>query len=161
WQPIGFLYPPRGVSLPSGRYELADQEFMLNDQQFYRAFAASSLPPASNSANGVILSDTVLSLYEGDSGTFSIHLASPPTGNVTLGAAKTSGSTNVNLLSPTILTFNATNWNTPQTYTVVADLDTNMEDSIATLVITTNQIAAATVQVLAVDSDTDDEFTGP
>jgi hypothetical protein len=155
------LYPPGGVSAPSSRYELKDREFILNDHRFYRALVSTSCQPANNIANGLVVSDSVLSLYEGQTVNFTFQLASPPVGTVTVTVARSEGSTNIILLGNSNVTFDASNWNIPQPAFVFAGADSHFENSKATFMITSNQTAVATVRVLAVNSDIDDEFVGP
>ena len=74
-----------------------------------------------------VVPDTSLRVDEGGTGTYTVVLASEPSGNVTVTA--TSGDTGaVTVTSPTILTFTTGNWATAQTVTVRAEQDNNADD---------------------------------
>ena len=100
-------------------------------------FAAQT---ATNATPGILLSLTSLTVAEGGSGTYTVRLASAPTGNVTVTVARASGSTDVTFDTNAgtggdqdTLTFTTTNWSTAQTVTVSAAEDTDVADDTATL----------------------------
>ena len=82
---------------------------------------------------GLVFSPTSLGVTEGDDGTYTVKLASQPTGTVTV----TIGSNNADVtVDPASLTFNANGsnlWSTPQTVTVTADDDADTANDTATL----------------------------
>jgi hypothetical protein len=162
WESMAVIYPATGIYPPSTQFEVVDREFLFEGQRFYRAAISDvCLPPGTNSAQMLLLSDEVLTFYEGSNATLSVQLASLPSGAVTVTAARTSGSTNIAIINGTNLVFTPTNWSTPQIVTVAAGRDADMQDSKATLTISMGSSASEKVQVLAVDSGTDDEFVGP
>ena len=75
---------------------------------------------------GLTLSRTDLKITEGQSGTYTVALASRPAADVTVAIGdRPSGRATV---SPTSLTFTADNWNTPQTVAVTSTEDSNYLD---------------------------------
>ena len=73
---------------------------------------------------GVTISETSLNIEEGDSATYTVALASEPTGSVTV-TVNAPANTNVTA-DPASLTFTDQNWNLPQTVTVTAKQDTTV-----------------------------------
>ena len=113
---------------------------------------------------GVMASKTALSVTEGSTGTYTVALATQPTGNVTVTVTGASGDVSV---SPSSLTFTSSNWNTAQTVTVTADQD---EDAAADAVVMLTNTASggdyttesATVTVTIVEDDKSTfSVTGP
>ena len=84
-----------------------------------------NVPPA------LTFSKDSLTVDEGGSGTYTVELATQPTGNVTVAVA-VSGSSDVTV-SPASLTFTSTTWNTAQTVTVTAAPDADAGDDTATV----------------------------
>ena len=80
---------------------------------------------------GVTLSETSLDIDEGDSGTYTVVLASQPTHNVTI-TVNDPSNTDVTA-EPASLTFTPTNWDTTQTVTVTASQDNGHDDEDATV----------------------------
>ena len=75
---------------------------------------------------GLVLSRTDLKIDEGESGTYTVALASQPAADVTVGISqRPPGRATV---SPASLTFTADNWNTPQTVTITSTEDANYVD---------------------------------
>ena len=104
---------------------------------------------------GVRVSTTALTVSEGGSGTYTVELASQPTGEVTVTPSVT-GDEGVNVSGT--LTFTSLNWNTAQTVTVSADADADTADEMATVshaVAGANygSVTAASVDVTVTDND--------
>ena len=75
---------------------------------------------------GLALSRTDLKIDEGESGTYTVALASQPAADVTVEISqRPPGRATV---SPASLTFTADNWNTPQTVTITSTEDANYVD---------------------------------
>ena len=75
---------------------------------------------------GLALSRTDLKIDEGESGTYTVALASQPASDVTVAIGqRPPGRATV---SPASLTFTADNWNTPQTVTITSTEDANYVD---------------------------------
>ncbi|MBF2755818.1 MAG: hypothetical protein ISN29_11265 [Gammaproteobacteria bacterium AqS3] len=87
-----------------------------------------------NDAPGLMLSKTVLTMDEGESDTFTVRLATQPSGSVTVRLAR-SGDTDVTR-TPTSLTFTASNWSQTQTVTVSAEEDADARMDEATINLT-------------------------
>ncbi len=91
-----------------------------------------------NDTPGLVLNPTALTVDEGDSGTYTVALATEPTGNVTVTVAGASGEVTVDTNSSTpgnqnTLSFTTTTWSTPQTVTVSAGNDGDTTNDSATL----------------------------
>ncbi len=91
-----------------------------------------------NDAPGLVLDPTSLTVAEGGSGTYTVALATEPTGNVTVTVAGASGEVTVDTNSSTpgnqnTLSFTTTTWSTPQTVTVSAGNDGDTTNDSATL----------------------------
>ena len=77
-------------------------------------------------SGGLTLSLTNLHIIEGQTGTYTVALTSQPAGDVSVAISqRPPGRATV---SPTSLTFNADNWNTPQTVTISSTEDANYVD---------------------------------
>ena len=86
----------------------------------------STLADVDRPDGGLALSRTDLEIDEGESGTYTVALASQPAADVTVEISqRPPGRATV---SPTSLTFTADNWNTPQTVTITSTEDANYVD---------------------------------
>ena len=161
WESVAVLYPATGIFPPSARFELTDGNLMASGHKFYRAASSGDCGPGSGGTQGLLLSESALTFYEGGFTNFTVQLASPPTGTLTVTVSRTYGSTNIGVSNGTNLLFTPQNWSSPQTVTVSAVMDADFQDSMAMLSVCADQMSCKTVQVTAVDSDVDDEFVGP
>ncbi len=91
--------------------------------------SARTLRIADDDEAGVVASPAALTLPEGGTKTYTVALASEPTGNV----AVTVSSDNTDVTAGGPLTFTASDWRTPQTVTVTAAQDGDATDDAATL----------------------------
>ena len=80
----------------------------------------------------VLVSKKVLTITEGSSGHYTLVLDRKPTGNVGVGITPLAGTAQVNR-TPTALSFNTSNWNTPQRVTVTAIRDADTSNETVTL----------------------------
>ena len=99
----------------------------------YGAVAAKNLPVtvADNDVPGLLLSKPSLNPPEGGSESYTVKLATVPTGNVTV---TITGHVDTDLTpDPAILTFTTENWNAAQTVAVSAERDDDAEDDEETL----------------------------
>ena len=78
-------------------------------------------------ADGVTLTPPALTVDEGRAATYTVRLDSRPGGTVTVTPA--SGAPQVAAVAPPALTFDATTWRTPQTVTVTAAADADVDDA--------------------------------
>ena len=86
----------------------------------------STLADVDRPDGGLALSRTDLKIDEGESGTYTVALASQPAADVTVAIGqRPPGRATV---SPASLTFTADNWNTPQTVTITSTEDANYVD---------------------------------
>ena len=86
----------------------------------------STLADVERPDGGLALSRTDLKIDEGESGTYTVALASQPAGDVTVEISQRP--TGRATVSPASLTFTADNWNTPQTVTITSTEDANYVD---------------------------------
>ena len=105
------------------------------------------------------VSKTELGIDEGSTGTYTVKLNSEPTGEVTVGVSKATGSDADVQVSPASLRFTAANWDDAQTVTVEAAQDTDAADDAATIAHTANggdyqSVAGPTVKVTVDDDET-------
>ena len=91
--------------------------------------SARTLRIADDDEAGVVANPAALTLPEGGTKTYTVALASEPTGNV----AVTVSSDNTDVTAGGPLTFTASDWRTPQTVTVTAAQDGDATDDAATL----------------------------
>ncbi|WP_025770864.1 beta strand repeat-containing protein [Thioalkalivibrio sp. HK1] len=87
-----------------------------------------------NDTRGLTISPSTLGLTEGDDGTFTVRLNTQPTADVTVGLVA-SGSADVSL-SPSSLTFTASDWSIPKTVTAAAADDNNVEEDVVNVSLT-------------------------
>ena len=126
--------------------------------------ATATVTIADNDTAGVtVVPDTSLlsSVGEGGTGTYTVVLASEPSGTVTVTA--TSGDTGaVTVTPPTSLTFTTGNWATAQTVTVRAEQDDNADDEtveVSHMVASTDDAVYDAVTAAGVSVDVDDDDT--
>ena len=86
----------------------------------------STLADVERPDGGLTLSRTDLEIDEGESGTYTVALASQPAADVTVEISQRP--TGRATVSPASLTFTADNWNTPQTVTITSTEDANYVD---------------------------------
>ncbi|MDE2719308.1 SwmB domain-containing protein [Candidatus Palauibacter polyketidifaciens] len=116
---------------------------------------------ADDDTRGVRVSETVLSIGEGDSGTYTVVLASRPTAAVTI-LVSVSGDPDVTA-SPPSLVFGTGNWSEPQEVTVSAAQDDDEDGDEATVSHAVSggdygPVTAQSVSVRVTDDDIDLEF---
>ena len=109
---------------------------------------------------GVGISPQEVAIPEGESSSYSVALASPPTAAVTIAVARATGSDEDLEASPTNLTFFEANWSTAQTVTISAAEDDDANDGTATFTHTvssadTRYDGTETANVTATESDDD------
>ena len=79
----------------------------------------------------LVVNPTSLLITEGGTGTFTVKLATKPTGNVTVSV--TTGGSGAATVSPATLTFTTSNWNAAQTVTVTSAQDCDGSDGDVTI----------------------------
>ena len=129
------------------------------DADYQGKTASVSVSVLDNDEAGVSISETALTIEEGETGTYTVMLDTEPTDDVTV----TIGGSGIDLsLDKPTLTFTAATWDTEQTVTVTA-VDDAIDDDGETLTLTHavastsdsdyDGIAAAGVAVLITDDD--------
>ena len=103
---------------------------------------------------GVTLSVSELTVNEGSARTYTVQLATLPSGSVTVSVSGASGEVSA---SPTKLTFSTVNWNAAQTVTVTAGGDVDANDDSATLVNSAGGEYGSVSESLAVTVDDNDD----
>ena len=110
--------------------------------------------------SGVTISQTSLSLDEGNSGNYMVNLNTQPTGNVTIDISSSNGEVTTN---PSALTFSNSDWDTAQTVTVMAGQDGDALNDTAVLSHTVSGYGGVTtadnVTVTVTDGDDIPEAT--
>ena len=97
------------------------------------------------------ISVTELTVAEGGSGTFTIQLAEQPSGTQPVYLA-VSDNSKISV-EPAALTFNANNWNVPQTVTVTALQDEDQYDEDVSVTATSKKVEAKVVAITVSDDD--------
>jgi hypothetical protein len=99
----------------------------------------------------IVLSANTLTVAEGASGMFTARLAFQPaaTRTVTIQSSDVLGAS----VAPTTLSFDATNWNTPQPVTVSGTNDADTANENVTITLSSTGLANATVAVTVTDDD--------
>ncbi|NNB96053.1 hypothetical protein HI113_19335 [Corallococcus exiguus] len=97
------------------------------------------------------LSTTSFDLDEGMGGTFTVRLAYVPTSPVTVTVARTSGSTDVTVTGGASLTFTPEDGTTAKTVTLATARDTDSEDDVALLTVSSPGLTSRVVTVIARD----------
>ena len=123
--------------------------------------AGVTVTVADDDTAGVTVSETTLTITEGNSSTYTVKLNTQPASDVVIGVTKT-GSTDVTV-SPATLTFSSSNWDTAQTVTVRAAQDADAANDAASIAHavdasrSANEFDAVTIAGVAVtvtDNDT-------
>jgi hypothetical protein len=102
----------------------------------------------------LVVSTSSLTINEGGSGTFQVHLAIAPPGNVTVTVARSAGDADITVGGGATLTFTTGNWSVNQTVTINAAEDADMTNDTATLTVSSSGLTSKTVAVTATDNDT-------
>ena len=93
--------------------------------------AAVTVTVTDDDIAGVSVSTASVTLDEGGTTTYTVTLATQPTGNVTI--TPSNSHTSAVSLSPASITFTTTNWDTPKTVSVTAVDDENTDDETVTI----------------------------
>ena len=112
-----------------------------------------------NDTAGLTVSATDLGVTEGATASFTVRLATKPSGDVTVGVAQTGTANSDVTLDKSSLTFTASNWDQTQTVTVSAAEDDDASNDSATLQVTASgadygSVPAKNVAVTVTDNDT-------
>ncbi|MBF2755155.1 MAG: hypothetical protein ISN29_07855, partial [Gammaproteobacteria bacterium AqS3] len=103
-----------------------------------------------DSAVGLTLSKSTLTVIEGASGTFTVQLAKQPANGRTVSLASNNSEVT---LDSTKLIFTTSNWNVAQTVTVRGAQDSDKTDDSTTISLTGDRITAGSLAVTVMDDD--------
>ena len=110
---------------------------------------------ADDDGAGLVIDTTALTVDEDGSAIFSVKLATQPTGNVTVSV--TSSDTSAATVSPASRTFNTSDWNIYQTFTVSGVDDTDAQDETLTVSLSASGADYARVTGSVTVNVTDDD----
>jgi len=102
-------------------------------------------------SQSIMASPATLNLVEGASGSFTVQLALQPDGDTTVNVY--SQNPDELQLVPPVLHFNATNYNVPQTVTVMAQQDDDLADDGVNITLIASAAASVTVSTHITDDD--------
>ena len=114
-----------------------------------------------NDTPGVAVSETDLTILEGNTETYTVFLTSQPTGDVTVTIQDPTDNTDVTA-DPATLTFTTTDWNVAQTVTVTVAQDDDAADETATITHAVSgygTVATADDVAVTVEDDAPDALT--
>ncbi|MBN1786765.1 MAG: hypothetical protein JW806_00035 [Sedimentisphaerales bacterium] len=104
--------------------------------------------------NQFILSTDSLNIPEGQSNTFTVRLLANPGGTVEVTVANSSGDPDITVQSGALLTFDSSNYFTPQTVTIAAVEDEDYLDGTAVISVSAAGYVTSDVSVTELDNDT-------
>ncbi|MDW8310634.1 MAG: autotransporter-associated beta strand repeat-containing protein, partial [Verrucomicrobiales bacterium] len=110
-------------------------------------FTPASAPPA------LVLSATELTVPEGGTNSFTVHLSAAPLNTLTASVAFASGDADLSVVSGHTLVFTSTNWSVPRTVSLAAAEDPDLANGQAVFNITAPGLT--TVAITAVEADND------
>ncbi|MCC7377167.1 MAG: chitobiase/beta-hexosaminidase C-terminal domain-containing protein [Verrucomicrobiales bacterium] len=113
----------------------------------------AALVPAAFPAS-VVVSATNLTVAEGSTATFLVHLSSHPVGNVVVSVAQASGDTDLAVATGSSLLFTPVNWNLDQTVTLAAARDTDAANGSAVFRVEAAGLSAVELTATELDVDT-------
>ena len=99
----------------------------------------------------LVLSDTHMTIHEGQAAVFTVRLAMAPAFPVTVSVARTAGSPDVTVSAGSTLTFTPANWDVPQIVRLSATDDSDLVSENATLTASSTGLTSQTVQVNLLD----------
>ncbi len=99
----------------------------------------------------IIVTPTVIRMFEGGTTAFMVRLAQPPGGDVEVNIARTSGDASIKVSAGATLSFDAGNWSVPQAVHLQTVADTNATDSTANFTVSATGLTSQTVTVYALD----------
>ncbi|WP_188189293.1 glycoside hydrolase family 6 protein [Nonomuraea sp. SYSU D8015] len=101
----------------------------------------------------IIVTPTAVTVPEGGTATYTVKLATQPSGNVTVTSTAGSGDTNITVSSGGSLTFGTTTWNTAQTVTLAAAQDSDNTNGSRDITVASTGLTSRTVTATEADDD--------
>ena len=132
-----------------GDFTVTWQSYVSSTSSVSDIYAKRFSAAALTSPNNVIISSHSVSVLEGGSSTFSVQLAYQPVSPLTV---TISGGNSILSVDKTSLTFNSTNWNTPQTVTITSASDSNTTNDVASFNVKLSNLVEQTVTATQVDA---------
>ncbi len=109
------------------------------------------------SQQAILVSATLLTVPERSNTVFTVRLAEPPVGNITVTVTRVSGDSDLIVLSGGTNVFNSSNWSNPVPVTIAALNDPDQQSDSATFHCTSPGLT--TVSVLATEQDNNSNLT--
>jgi Glycosyl hydrolase family 48/Cellulose binding domain/Bacterial Ig domain len=135
------------TALPAGSYTLQARAY---DNAGLTATDEIPITVVQPSGPSITATPTSLTVGEGSSGTVNLRLSQQPTGNVSVGLART-GDTDITVSSPVTIT--TANWNTGVNVPVNAAQDADTTNGTATIAASATGYASTTISVTEADDD--------
>ncbi|MFU8892485.1 MAG: InlB B-repeat-containing protein [Luteolibacter sp.] len=107
----------------------------------------------------VVTDVAAVDIPEGGTETFQVKLSAQPAENITVTVARSSGDTDITVQSGGSLTFTTSNWDTYQTVTLAAAVDTDAENGTAIITCEPSDPAYTAAEVTATELDKDTILT--
>ena len=107
----------------------------------------------------LIIATEPVSVPEDSTATFQVKLSAIPAGNVTVAVSRTSGDSDITVLSGSSLTFTTADWDSYQTVTLAAANDTDADNGTSTITCHPDDASFANTTVSANEADKDTTLT--
>jgi len=144
-----------GPSLPapSGGAWLTSVVSSAQSSEFYRVL---TVPPPASPCTGllaIVVSTNYLRVPESSTVTLAVRLNQPPVGNVIVSLDWTTGDSSLTVQGSNSATFDATNWNIPQTFSIRAKPDGDSVNGTATFTLSGDGLYDVLVTAEEIDDD--------
>ncbi|WP_214412116.1 glycoside hydrolase family 6 protein [Sphaerisporangium fuscum] len=107
-----------------------------------------------NGQQALVVSPTSVTVPEGGTATYNVHLAAQPTAAVTVTSAAGTGDSDITVSGGGSLTFTTSNWNTDQKVTLAAAQDADTTNGSRTINVTSAGLTGVAVTATESDDDT-------
>jgi hypothetical protein len=142
--PYSFTNP----ALPAGSYTL---QARATDNGGATATAEVSIVVDPGAT--LVVTPGAVTVPEGSTGSYRVHLSSAPTSNVTVTSARTAGDADITVSAGGTLTFTPTNFGTDQTVTLAAAEDSDQTNGTATVTVSASGFPSVPVTATEQDND--------
>ncbi len=158
--PASLTFTPANYNTPQTVTLTGVQDDNTIDENVTVAVSAATLTTRNvtvavhdDDVQAIVVQPATLMVNEGATGTFTVRLAFNPSSSLTVNLV--SANTAAATVTPTSLTFNATNFASPQTITVTGVQDNNLLNEMVTVNLTSPSpnVTAATETVTVIDDD--------
>lgn len=164
--PLMMMFTPANWNVPQIVTVMALEDADANDDSATLSLTASGLATVNvtvnvtdNDRQSIFSSAAQVTVLEGATATFMVNLALAPTGSLTVGVASSNpaGAT----VMPTMLTFDAGNFSTPQLVTITGVQDVDSSDAMANITLSGAGVPDVVVAVTVTDDDMQSIFAMP